>query len=212
MRHRTARPILALAASVAFAFLGFSLPAAAADPPGCAADRDACILAAIHELEPGGPGWTKGGKPRVAALEAATGLDISGLERDRAFAEYPAWKERRAELDELAKSLAAMTADRDSQVGEVLRLQERSDALEVELAQAEAELDRTMRASSSATDEARAAVRRADAAEKKLRAVMGGVPVCEAERAVVRADDSWRAKSLRRKVDDLLACLERGES
>ena len=37
-----------------------------------------------------------------------------------------------------------------------------------------------------------------------------GAPVCAAERAVVEADESWHASSLRRKVNHLLACLEVG--
>ena len=205
-------PAIALAALVFAGFAATNPAFADHHLPGCASDRDACILEAIDALEPGAGRWTKSGKPRVAAIEAAAGIDITGLDRDAAWAKYPAWKEKRRELDGLNVALASMTADRDDQVDQLLALQASHDSLQVELQGMDAELNRAMRHAATANEGSREATRRASAAEKKLRALMGGVPVCEAERAVVAADDSWRAKTLRPKVDRLLACLEAGES
>lgn len=190
-----------------------AIPALAAHHlPNCANDVETCILEAIDELEPGVAGqWTKGGKPKVAAIEAITGIDISARDRDGAWEKFAAWKAERAELERLESELATMRAERDAQADEVLRVQERADALEVELARAE----RAIRdANKSARDASRRAARAETALESattKLAEMGAGVPVCAAERAVVKADKSWTAKGLRSKTDELIACLEVGE-
>ena len=179
--------------------------------PSCPDDRDACILEATAALEEGAPGlWTKGGKPRVAALRAVAGIKISAAERDAAWKQFPAWKAERGAVEQLETALAEMRADRDAQAHELLRARERVRDLEAALAD-------TSRALRAANEDRRGAIRRTNRAaqdlsraETKLKEMAAGVPVCGAERAVVAADDSWTARPLREKAGRLLACLELG--
>lgn len=58
--------------------------------------REQHLVAQCQQIDPGNPElWTKGGKPQVAALEAATGLaDISAKERDAAWEKFQAEREK----------------------------------------------------------------------------------------------------------------------
>lgn len=203
--HRLALPTLA---AVALLVLGLGPPSTAlADRhlAACAADRNTCILEAIDDLEPGAVGqWTKSGKPKVAAIEVVAGIDISAAERDAAWSEFESWKANRRELDDLKAALVIAETDRDRYEEDAARLQVEVDDLRIDLRRAEL-------AARNSADDARVATARAEAAEAKTRALLSGAPVCSEERAVVRADDSWRASSLRKKVDKLLACLKVGE-
>ena len=55
------------------------------------ASADTCLAAAIGDLTPGDPAhWTRDGLPRVEALEALTGEDITATMRDLAWRGYQA--------------------------------------------------------------------------------------------------------------------------
>ena len=207
MLNRTRRnPVLALAAAALLA-LGLRPPAALADHhlEGCGVEREACILRAIDTLAPGAPGqWTKGGKPKVGAIEAVAGIDITAAERDRAWSKYAGWKEQRHALEELRGALAEAESERDGYKEDAARRQAEVDDMGVSIGR----MDRARRAAEA---RAASAERRAVMAESKTGSLLLGTPVCAAERAVVQADDSWRAKTLRAKADRLLRCLAAGE-
>ena len=130
MLNRTRRnPVLALAAAALLA-LGLRPPAALADHhlEGCGVEREACILRAIDTLAPGAPGqWTKGGKPKVGAIEAVAGIDITAAERDRAWSKYAGWKEQRHALEELRGALAEAESERDGYKEDAARRQAEVD-------------------------------------------------------------------------------------
>ena len=168
-------------------------------------DREICILHAIDTLAPGAPGqWTKRGAPKVGAIEAVAGIDITAAERNRAWSKYAGWKEKRHALEELRARLANAQSERDRIAGDAAHLRGTVDGLAAELRRA----DRARRAAEAS---AASVARRAALAESKTESLLFGEPVCAAERAVVQADDSWRARSLRAKVDELLRCLAVGE-
>ena len=209
---RTAAPMFA-AAAIALAGCGFP-PATLADtPPGCVPDRATCILEAVHALEAASvqAHWTKSGKPRVSALETVAGFDVSAAERDAAWAAYPEWKAERQVLDDLREALAGVTAERDRLVGDVESLSDRVADRDAALERAHRDTRTAEREAAAATDRASKADTRAAQAEEKARALSTGVPVCTAERAIVRTDDSWLASGLREKVTALLACLDVGD-
>ena len=190
---------LALAVSV-------GLPGAhAADPAPCTSPPRVCILEAIAGLDPADRTlWTQAGKPRVGAVEAATGTDITAAERDAAWAEYPEWQARRAASAAAVRALAEVTAERD-------RLASHAGALEAQIAAFRVTVERAEQDATKYRRAALVAERRAATARDKARALAGGDPVCAAERAVVAADDSVFARGLRRKALALLDCLAIGE-
>ena len=71
-------------------------PPAPEDPPAPEAPTDPAerldaIVVAIQSLDEVDPElWTKGGKPQVSAIEAVLGWEISGAERDEAWARLEA--------------------------------------------------------------------------------------------------------------------------
>ena len=199
----------------------------AAGPPAAAQGAaDHAIVDAIGVIADRPGAWTKGGKPRVDALEAELGRDITAAERDVAWAAYQAGEASCERIAKNGPSAADLQARLDAATSSLVNAKAGARATERRLADAQretrAQTERAERAESSiasAERSARAARRDAVgarelavAAEAKTRGLLAGRPACADERAVVRADDSWRAASLRRKVERLLACLAVGEA
>lgn len=198
MKHR----LLTITAFALAMCAGLSTALAADHRPACASDRSTCILEAIAQLDPGASvHWTKTGKPKVSAIEAIAGLDISGAERDAAWAAYAEWEARRGELRQLRSALASVTAERD-------RRRTDASALRAERDQARADARAGARAAAQARNEAADAQAVAGVAQAQLRALAAGEPVCTRERTHVAADDSLFAGRLRVKTLALLRCLD----
>ena len=175
------KPILAVFGFVAAAALFVLSDAALAHPDA----RTTQILEAIDTLT-GGPAanFTKKGAPKVTAIEAIAGIDISAAERNDAWQQYEAWK---ADLDartaaaaeaERLRSELATAADRNR------RLTERNASLTGDIMQLRMEAASARGTANRLQD----TLRNVEAKYKALST--GGVP-CETQIAVVEADDSW---------------------
>ena len=199
------------AALLSFAAAGCSFAAASVDQEIVTAigtmDKNAAVL------------WTKDGRPKVGAIEAAMGRDISGADRDLAWAAYQACEPTFAEIAGLEASVAGARNRVAEARNRVEEAQARTRALSTRAERAAAERDEwrsKARAASSEAQtsaaEARAALSRASTAQAKTRELLAGRRVCLAERAAVAAElDDWLTSGLRSATRDLLDCLGVGE-
>ena len=185
MHHTSWRLTPRLAAIALAGVLGLGLALSTFGGEACTKARDACALEGISALDPADRSlWTKRGPPRVDALRRASGVaDLTGEERDAAWAAWPEFEaERRVRAE----------------------LEGRAEAAEAAAERARADLDRLERSLAAATDardryrlELRASqgkVRESRAAIEGLRSRLG---------ALERGDS-------RGPAEQLVACLEVG--
>ena len=201
----------------------FGGPANAAEQPSL----ETRIVHAIGVIDGNAEDFTKAGPPRVRSLKRVLGFDVTAAQRDAAWDAYqaralPAEPALQAKLDAALEAFAVVSADKadlranlEATTAAAGKQRARAEAAEAEVDRARGE---AREANWRATNRVREANRRAATAEAaaklaeaKTAALMSGLPVCSDERAVLAADESWRASSVRAKARKLLDCLAVGE-
>ncbi len=194
---------------VVFTFLAALLTAGCWAAPAI----DTEIVTAIEALDPADDGaWTKDGRPRVRALEASLGRDISGADRDLAFGVWQACApdRERAAFSE-ARAIDAETRAEAAEAADHAARTEREAAVTA-LAEWRARARSAERSADAAVAAALDADHRAEAAQAKTAALLAGRRVCLDERAAVGAHlDDWFAGDLSVAGAALLDCLAGAE-
>ena len=207
-------------AAVAFTLAVLALPLYAAELP-----IEQRLIHAIGVIDGNSEKFTKRGLPRIKALEYILETDISAAQRDVAWETYRNMESNsvlRNKLNSAIESLSIISAEKsvlednlETTTAIATKQHKRAEAAEAEIHNAQIQVrearwqaDHRVKIAGTKTVQAQ---RRAQAAEAKTKAIMGGAPVCSIERANVIADNSWTASGLRKKVNKLLECLSIGE-
>ena len=214
----------------------FTMAAAAIDGPPV----EQRIVSAIGLLDGTASAFTKGGVPRVRAIEKLIGDDITAAQRDAGWAAYSAGPQcpecvapivdRSVPHEDMRTQLDAITAalTREALKGQQLNEQletshDATAAQRVRAERAEGQIAnarttarlaqrKANRAVSEATVREAAARDLARAAEAKTSAVLAGESVCRSERRGLAGKvDEWFADGWREAAGELLRCLSIGE-
>lgn len=187
-------PLKCAAIIAAGVLLAAALDVAIAAPkrPGVTPDLVAAAIA-ILEFNHDPTEWTKGGTPKVAAIEKILNADISAADRDLAWQSRKVGELDAVMVEELQAGLSAATQDRDAAL---------ADALEIR---------RLLGAARSDRDQWRA---RANTAEASIDAIRRGAEAAQAryEGLMAAAEaDRDAADRLRREARTVLDQAERRE-
>ena len=187
---------LAILSATALAFIMSAGVAAGAGPPGCYDERTTALLEATMTLDPANDAhFTKKGKPKVAALEVVSGLDISAAERNEVWAQYPTWSEETAAAAKQREDLAMSRAE--------------NQRLLADLEGTAAKRDRYRTAAGEAQAQFMTANRELNLVKEKYRAVARGDNPCESLAAALEASIGWRYAG-KDEAKRLVACLRAG--
>lgn len=177
----------------------------------------ATVAEAIARLDRTDPAlWTRSGAPRVAAIEAVLGRDVTAAARDRAWAAHQACGPDRARIGDLETAVATAERLAAEARAETAETRARARAERARAGEGAAEWRARARAAERAHREASARVeemgRRAELAARRAYDLAHGRAPCLPERAAVAAEIGVWLDDLDQAATRLLRCLAVGET